>query len=276
MRDLFDPIVTAGRQRGEPPPVALRHHLIEAVLRRVARLPDQAGFVLRGGILTRFWVAPLPRPTRDLDFLGDFPYSVGDTRARFASVLHQRGEDAVIFDPERCSCQGIWQHTDFPGVRITLALGLGLADQELTLDVGFGDPLVPPAASIDYQPLVGDAFPLRACRPETQVGWKLHGLAEMGSEWRPKDLADLWRITQRVPLDAADLPAAIEVAFVSRGFSIADAVKTLHADHWTTKTARVRWTSIKGGVPDLARTLAEVRQALAPALDALDSRTSRI
>jgi hypothetical protein len=113
---------------------------------------------------------------------------------------------------------------------------------------------------------------LRACRPETQVGWKLHGLAEMGSEWRPKDLADLWRITQRVQLDPVELPVAIEAAFVSRGFTLDDAAGVLHRDYWTTKTARVRWTSNKGGVPDLDTTRAAVIERLAPALAVLAAR----
>lgn len=254
-------ITEAGKARGEGPAVALRHHLIEGVLRRLAQVP---GFVIRGGILTRHWVAPLLRPTRDLDCVGDFPFSVADTAERFAQALLLPGDDGVLLDRDRVTAQGIWLHTEFPGVRIAVPLGLGVVDRELTLDIGFGDPLVPPATTIQYAPLVGEPCALRAVRPETQVAWKLHGLAEMGSEWRPKDLADLWRITQRVPLDGALVPDAITTAFVSRGCTTADAATVLERAHWTTKTARVRWTS--SGVPDLATTLAAVRAVLAPAL----------
>lgn len=254
-------ITEAGRQRGEAPAVALRHHLIESVLRRLAQVP---GFVVRGGILTRLWVAPLPRPTRDLDCVGDYPFSVADTADRFAQALALPGDDGVVLDRDGVTAQGIWLHTDFPGVRLTLPLGLGVVDRELTLDIGFGDPLVPPATTLRYTPLVGEPFDLVAVRPETQVAWKLHGLAEMGSEWRPKDLADLCRIAQRVALDVALLPDAITAAFISRGCTTADAVAVLEQAHWTTKTARVRWTS--SGVPDLATTLAAVRAVLAPAL----------
>jgi hypothetical protein len=267
---LLDRLQAEADRRGETLTQAARHHLLEGVLRRVGRLPDGGGFVLRGGLLTRAWVAPRPRPTRDLDFVGDFPFGVDETVRRFAPVLGDELGDGVHLDAGRFAARGIWLDTSFPGVRLSLGLGLGAADQELSVDVGFGDPLVPDAQWLDYPALLPE-FParVRACRPETQVAWKLHALAEMGAGWRPKDLADLWLITGRVPLRAPDLPPAVTAAFVSRGYPATDAVEVLHRDYWESKTARVRWASSRGSLPGLAEALAGVRAALAPALAAL-------
>jgi hypothetical protein len=262
----------AGR-RGEPLARLVRHHLLEGVLRRVGRLPGAGGLVLRGGLLTRAWVAPWPRPTRDLDFVGDFPFDVEETARRFAPALAEAIDDGVCIDRDRFTAQGIWTDTRFPGARLSLWLGLGAADQPLSVDVGFGDPLVPEPVWLECPALLPQPpARVRACRPETQTAWKLHALAEMGLSWRPKDLADLWLITTRVALEAEALPGAIKAAFVSRGYRTEDAVGLFHQPHWSTKTARVRWDAHRGRLPELPQVVAEVCRRLAPALAALAAR----
>jgi hypothetical protein len=272
MSAVLDRLHEQAERRGEPLARVVRHHLLEGILRRVSRLPDSAGLVLRGGMLTRAWIAPWPRPTRDLDFVGAFPFSVEEIARRFAPALTEVVEDGVWIDAGRFAAQGIWTDTRFPGARLSLWLGLGEADQPLSVDVGFGDPLVPDPVWFDYPTLLAEpGARVRTCRPETQAAWKLHGLVEMGTGWRPKDLADLYLIASRVPLEADALPPAIEAAFVSRGYRTEDAMTLFDRPHWATKTARVRWDAHRGRLPELAQTVAEVRRRLAPALAALAS-----
>lgn len=219
-------------------------------------------------MLTRAWIAPLRRPARDLDYVGDFPFSVEDTARRLRPALAMALPDGVQLDAARASCRGIWLDTAFPGVRVDLALGLGRADQRLSIDIGFGDPLVPPATTITLDAALDRGITARAVRPETQLAWKLHALVELGASWRPKDLADLWAIATRVPLEAAALAAAITAAFASRGCPASAAAEILYTDHWSTKTARLKWAAQpRDGVPDLAQTLADVRARLAPVLE---------
>jgi hypothetical protein len=245
---------------GETALQALRHYLMRAVIERVGRTTKD--FVLRGGYLTREWIDPMPRPTEDLDFVGDFTFDIDDTVARFEPAVACKVDDGVRIDPAKLVARGIWLDTKFPGVHIDIAIGMERADQRLGIDIGFGDPLVPPATSW--------ANGMRVVRPETQLAWKLHGLVEMADQWRPKDLADLWLIATRVELEAAVLPPAIEAAFTSRGFTIAQACGALDDERWTTKSARVRWASHRGLV--LADVIGELRTRLRPAFDALRDR----
>jgi len=247
-------------------PVALdvRHHVLGGVVARIALAPEGDSFVLRGGMLTRLWIAPRKRATRDLDFVGDFAFNVADTVRRLAPALAITLQDEVSIDAGSLAAHGIWLDTAFPGVRIELAVGYGRADQRLAIDIGFNDPLVPAATTIELP-----NARVRAVRPETQLAWKLHALAEMGESWRPKDLGDLWLIATRVALVASDLAPAIEAAFTSRGYRVADAVRLLDQPHWTTKTARVRWATDRTGAPELARVLAEVRERLGPILETM-------
>src|SRR5262249_47485256 len=152
------------------------------------------------------------RPAADLDLVALFPLDVDETRRRFTPLLaDRRVKDGVRLDAERFRVEGIWQNTDFPGVRIHAAGRVDRAELEFQVDVTFGEPLDPPPVAGDYamehSPHVAR---LRMCRPETIVGRKLHALYHMGRmHWRAKDLNDLRLLTTRVPLDTESLLGAI-------------------------------------------------------------------
>jgi hypothetical protein len=238
----------------------MRQHVMLGLVRRLARVSD--AFVLRGGLLTALWIAPKSRPTRDLDFVGDFAFDVEDTRRRFIPALALNLDDDVVLGTD-LRASPMWLGSGFPGVKLALQIGLGVADQELTIDVGFNDPLVPMTVT---RTIEGDL--VRCVRPETQLAWKLHALAEMTTSWRPKDLADSYAITQGVPLVDDDLVPAVAAAFVSRGFSRASAVDLFAAEHWPTKTSRLRWDK---HAPPLSDAVVAVRTRLAPIFDRLPS-----
>lgn len=277
MSAVLDALVAVANDTGRPAAEVLRHHFLEAVLRRlpVGREPALA---LRGSALTRLWVAPFPRPANDLDFVGAFPHSVADTAARLLPPLAAELSDGVRFDVPRCTAKGIWEGSEFPGVRLTVFADVCGEPHVTTVDVGFGDPLVPPARVADYAWAFGGSGGVWAVHPATLIAWKLHGLAEWGrTRWRPKDLLDLWLLLNapagRVEPDT--LAGAVRAAFVSRHYDPADARRTVEDPRWGTFAARARWNRFRDEQPDLPipDSLAAVRDdvaaRLAPALNLL-------
>jgi hypothetical protein len=256
-----------------------RHRLLEGVLLRLARLPEADHFILRGGMLMRLWFRPLARPAADLDLVSTGPFRVEETAHRFAPLLADRGvADGVTFDPERFRVEGIWLNTDFPGVRLFASGEVDGVEDEFTVDVTFGEPLVPPPQRAEYPTLCrGLAARLWMCRPETITGRKLHALKHMGlRHWRPKDLNDLRLLLGRVPMDPAELPGAIAASFTSRGDTTADARSVFGRDSWwTLKTSSARWRDFVKesggqGVPgNLAHVVMEVAERLKPILERL-------
>ena len=251
-----------------------RHRLLEGILLRLARLPDAEQLILRGGMLLRLWFRPFVRPAADLDLVATFPFSVEETARRFVPLLADRSvDDGVTFDSERFRVEGIWLNTDFPGVRV-----FACGEVDVSVDVTFGEPLVPSPELGDY-PILGRELTARLwmCRPETITGRKLHALLHMGMlHWRPKDLNDLRLLLSCVPLSLADLPAAITVSFTSRGNTTADARTLFRRDSWwTMKMSSARWQDFarefRGHpVPEnLARVVAEVAERLEPILERL-------
>jgi hypothetical protein len=262
-----------------PPADETRHRLLEGVLLRLARLPDAHRFVLRGGMLLRLWFRPHPRPAGDLDLVATFPFSVEETTRRFVALLADRGvDDGVVFDAERFRAQGIWLHTDFPGVRLFGSGEVGGVEDDFSVDVTFGEPLTPAPQLGEYpMPDRGLSARLWMCRPETIAARKLHALRHMGMlHWRPKDLDDLRLLLGRVPMRPADLPGAIAASFASRGDPPADARALFGPDSWwSMKRSGARWLDFVGerGGPaapgSLARVVAEVAERLNPVLGQL-------
>lgn len=192
MSAVFDALIGVANRTGRPVAELLRHHFLEAVVRRLGAGPE-AELVLRGSMITRLWAAPFPRVAQDLDFLGTFPHSVEGTAGRFLPTLAAEHPDGVRFDVPRSTAKDIWEGSEFPGVRLTLFADVFGEQHVTTVDVGFGDPLVPPPAVAEYPLLGGGEARVWAVHPATLIGWKLHGLAEWGhARWRPKDLLDLW------------------------------------------------------------------------------------
>jgi hypothetical protein len=265
--------------RERPDEDLIRHRLLEGVLLRLARLPDADHFILRGGMLLRHWFRPLSRPAADLDLVSTGAFSVEETARRFVPLLADRGvDDGVIFDPERYRVEGIWTHTDFPGVRLFAEGEVDGVEDDFSVDVTFGEPLIPKPEVAEYpMQCCGLTARLWVCRPETITGRKLHALMHMGMlHWRPKDLNDLRLLLGRVPMNLAELPEAIAVSFTSRGNTTADVCALFGPDSWwAMKMASARWRDFVKESPglavpgDLARVVAEVAGRLAPILESL-------
>jgi hypothetical protein len=239
-----------------------------AFLRRLARSSEVEAFVLRGGLMMRLWSGPVPRPVEDLDFLARFPFDAAATAARLESIARLDGGDGVHFGALRSEV--IWAETAFPGLRVFLETRLpGMeAPFELRIDTGFGDPMEPPAAWLDYPLEEEPPARVLACRPETLFAWKVHGLFERGpGRFRPKDLFDVHLLATHAPMDATVLPRAVRLAFESRGDSLALTERLLAGEFGRSPWSNEKWARYRSSQPEgRPEQLAEVVQAVAVVL----------
>ena len=252
-----------------------RQHILEGVLRRLSASVEAEFFVLRGGMLARVWAGADRRVAEDLDFVGLYPFDVDETVTRFRSVLtcDAKFDDGIRFDVGTLKGEATWQETEFPGARIEGRAFLGHDEYPFKLDCGFNDPIIPAAVWFDYPALLQGIAPARvlACRVETAIGWKLHGLVDYGARrWRPKDLYDLFLLSDYTPLDAEDLVEAICAAFISRRTPLAAALDMLGSQAlWQSEKSRKKWDDFRQrvapcAVVDLGQAVARVDAALRP------------
>ncbi|ADV67512.1 nucleotidyl transferase AbiEii/AbiGii toxin family protein [Deinococcus maricopensis] len=209
-------------------------------LRRAGHVPEAAALVLRGSLVTGAYCGA-GRAAADVDYLvmGAFD----------AAAMHAVAERVVAVPDARTalrlvSTEVIWAETAFPGLRAHVAGDAGDGvERTFQVDFAFGDPMTQAPTRLTL-PGVG---PVQACAPETLWAWKLHGLVEFGpGRWRAKDLYDLQLLDARVALDAAELRAAVEVAFQSRGATFADLTDLLTRAAWGCSASnRRKWRAFE-------------------------------
>lgn len=260
---------------GMTTPDALRHRLLEGVLLRLARRPDAAAFVLRGGVLMRHWVRPDPRPADDLDLVATFSFDAGEAARRFLSVLADTADDGVNFDTEFVRVEAMFLDTGSPGVRVFITGTAGGAEEDFHVDLTFGPPPRPDPVLTAIPTASGAVARVWACRPETVVAQKVQALQHLGLlGWRPKDLDDLRRLLDRVPVDPAALRGAVAAYLGDIGRTPDDARALFGpASWWGMKLCSARWLDFAAGdrgrgVPrDLAVVVAGIAGRLLPALE---------
>jgi hypothetical protein len=254
-----------------------RHRLLEGVLLRLARLPDAGGLVLRGGMLLRHWFRPMPRSALDLDLVAPSPLTVKDA-ARYLPLFAEGAiADGVVFDTDRLQFEGIWQHTDNPGVRIHACGVLGENEADFQVDITGGPPPRPAPVFGEFPTVFGQSASVWMCRPESVVAQKIQALWHLGMMgWRPKDLNDLRLLLARVPVDNTLLREAIAGYMADMGATGADARAVFGpSSWWGMKLSSARWldfvkSSPEQHVPRVLRVVvAEVADRLAPILEGL-------
>jgi hypothetical protein len=256
-------------------PDATRHQLLEGVLLRLARRPDTAAFVLRGGVLLRHWFRPGPRPADDLDLVATFSFDAGEAARRFLPVLADPADDGVSYDTEFVRTEAMFLDTGSPGVRVFASGTVGGVEGEFHVDLTFG-PFPRPDPVLTALPTAcGEVARVWACRPESVAAQKVQALRHLGMlGWRQKDLDDLRLLLDRVPMDPADLRAAVAAYLADLGGTLDDARALFGPDSWWgMKLSAARWldfvrASPGRGVPrDLAGVAAGIAGRLLPVLE---------
>jgi hypothetical protein len=214
-----------------------RYHLLEILLARLGRCTE---LILRGGMLMRLWVGA-KRNAQDLDYAADFEWSPATPQQLKDTLLQTLPSPKDKLKIAGLRTQGIWLETAFPGVRAAFQAQLPFYTERVSMDIGFGDPLIPRPVFLQHTTLLGKTISIPAVAPETLFAWKLHGLAERPPAfWRPKDLRDIKLLMERFPVLPA-LAKAIEAAFTSRGMSLQDLRQLLSRPSWMEAAAEDCW-----------------------------------
>lgn len=131
-------------------------------------------------------------------------------------------DDGLKFDLESLTATAIREEMEYGGVRLRTTAYLERSRIPVTIDVGFGDALAVAAPSLAYPSLLGMETPqIRAYPPATVIAEKFQAMVALGvANGRMKDYFDLWAIPRALPIDDADLDAAIRATFARRATAI--------------------------------------------------------
>jgi predicted nucleotidyltransferase component of viral defense system len=221
-------LLDKARREGRPFNELLQYYAMERFLYRLSQSPHADLFVLKGALVLRAWGLPPSRPTKDIDLLGRVENRVERLVAIARDVCATPVEpDGVVFDPASARGRRIAEEGEYEGVRVRLRGSLGKARLALQVDIGFGDPVTPAPAMMEYPTLLGMAAPrLRGYGKESSVAEKFEAMARRGlAGSRMKDFHDVWFLSRTMAFDGPALAKAIAATFRARGMPVrADAV----------------------------------------------------
>jgi predicted nucleotidyltransferase component of viral defense system len=199
----------------------LVHYMQERFLYRLSKSDYSEHFILKGGALLYAYSEFLPRPTIDVDFMGE--HINNDKQSIIEAfrdiAVTEVEDDGVRFDADRISSSDIAVERKYPGIRIAIVAYLDTIRKELTFDIGFGDVITPHPVTMQYPVVFNEmANPqLVAYSLETVVAEKFQTMIDKGEfNSRMKDFFDLYRIIIAHKFDDDDLMSAIVATFHNR------------------------------------------------------------
>lgn len=210
----------------------------ERFLYRLSLSAYRENFFLKGGALLFAHERFAARPTRDMDFLGDH---ISRDKENIKRIMHEIcsiecEEDGVTFE---CGEDEIWLEDitvekEYNGTRVHMTAHMDTIVQQFSIDVGFGDVIVPQPAQLDY-PLLIEGLPavnVEAYSLETVVAEKFQTMIDRGTiNSRMKDFFDVYSILKAGKVDEALLKEAVIEVFANRGTEL-DAGHVVFSDEF--------------------------------------------
>lgn len=208
----------------------------ERFLYRLSLSAYRENFFLKGGALLFAHERFAARPTRDMDFLGDH---ISRNKENIKRIMHEIcsiecEEDGMTFE---CGEDEIWLEDitvekEYNGTRVHMTAHMDTIVQQFSIDVGFGDVIVPQPAQLDY-PLLIEGLPavnVEAYSLETVVAEKFQTMIDRGTiNSRMKDFFDVYTILKADKVDEALLKEAVAEVFANRGTEL-DADNVVFSD----------------------------------------------
>lgn len=193
----------------------------ERFLARLSKSSYQSSFILKGGSLLFAYAEFTPRPTLDIDFMGNrINNDAQIIKNAFVEIINTSvPEDGVQFHPETIKSEPITVEKKYPGTRITFDVSLDSIRKTLTMDVGFGDVITPHPVEMDYPVIFEESeeINLVAYSLETVVAEKFQTMIDRSvTNSRMKDFFDLYRILSVHQFDTEILQEAINATFANR------------------------------------------------------------
>ena len=193
----------------------------ERFLARLSKSSYRSSFILKGGSLLFAYAEFTPRPTLDIDFMGNrINNDAQIIKNAFVEIINTSvPEDGVQFHPETIKSEPITVEKKYPGTRITFDVSLDSIRKTLTMDVGFGDVITPHPVEMDYPVIFEESeeINLVAYSLETVVAEKFQTMIDRSvTNSRMKDFFDLYRILSVHQFDTEILQEAINATFANR------------------------------------------------------------
>lgn len=220
-RSVRSKLLNVMNSSGHSYQLLLTRYMQERLLYRLSKSNFKDHFVLKGGALIYAYSGLKARPTLDIDFMAERISNDKDYINKVFIEISQIPckEDGVTFDADSIETQNITEFKEYHGVRVTIMAHLDTAVQQLSIDVGFGDVMIPRPKDLDFPILIDGTpeFDINAYSLETVIAEKFQAMVSLSIyNSRMKDFFDVYRILSDNKFDEDVLMEAIVATFKNR------------------------------------------------------------
>lgn len=218
----------------------------ERLLYRLSVSDYKDKFILKGGALLYAHDGFQARPTLDIDFMAkNVSNDMSNIKKIFQEICQiECKEDGVLFDVDTIETSEIAISKDYHGVRLSLLAHLDTAQQNISMDIGFGDVITPSPQQLAFPALIATTpgANILAYSLETVVAEKFQAMISLSlGNSRMKDFFDVYQILSKQTLDSVTLSEAIKATFANRGTDYKENHPLFSEDFFTDSIRSLYW-----------------------------------
>ena len=203
-------------------------YALERTIYRISKSDFKENFTLKGGIfLYALYDKNYPRSTTDIDLRADRISSDEKTiKSVFEKIFSLQFDDGLEYDLETLVTKQITKQDEYQGINISVTALLGNIKNPVSIDIGFGDIIVPGRMKIDFPVLLDFDIPhIYSYSIESTLSEKFEAIVSLGlANTRFKDFYDIYVLLQSKNIDDEVLKQALVQTFSNRNTTFNDIV----------------------------------------------------
>ena len=252
---------------------------IERTIYRLSISEYAENFTLKGGIfLYAFYDGNYARATTDIDFLAQrISNETEDMKRVFSEIFSLEADDPLRFDLKTLNVIPITEFKKYHGVNVSITAFLERTKIPISIDIGFGDVIVPGKVEMDFPVLLSDEAPrIYAYSLPSFIAEKFEAIVSFAYDnSRFKDYYDIYVLAHKHDFDGEELRDALKETFANRQTLMNEIVA--FEDGFADEPVRQsRWKSfVKKKRPMLPVTLEEtidtIKHFLLPVVKSIES-----
>ena len=257
----------------------LQHYALERFLYRLGLSPYADRFVLKGALMFKVWQDRFSRPTRDIDLLGYLDNSVETITSVMKAICAQPVpvQDALDFHVDTVQSAMITEAAQYTGVRSQFLATLGRSKVRMTIDVGFGDAVIPDPVMVHFPTLLEFPPPvIQGYSRESAIAEKLQAMVYLGTiNSRMKDFYDIQSLAIHSGFEGKLLAQAVRETFRRRQTRLRLPIPALTQAFADQPGKQVQWRAfvrrhaLSDGAPTFESVLERLRAFLVPVVETL-------
>ena len=158
-RSVKERLLNISRTEKYSSQLLISRYFQERLLYRLSVSDYKDKFILKGGALLYAHDGFQARPTLDIDFMAkNVSNDMSNIKKIFQEICQiECEEDGVVFDVDTIETSEIAISKDYHGVRLSLLAHLDTAQQNISMDIGFGDVITPSPQQLAFPALIATA-----------------------------------------------------------------------------------------------------------------------